>query len=140
MQGDSKGYGHIVEKLLQAQEKLEQRAFDAINEQDKLLGGVRQAAEQIEEMGNGYDMFAFEVHSALQCINDAGVCSEQVELLGQMLEQNESMLAQLMQLVNDVLEKAEYSSEVIHGMEEEIALSADAVAEVQEYFDGLEAE
>ncbi len=125
----------LVKGLMQAQQRMEQRAFDAINEQDKLLGYIRETIEQIGELGGRYDMFALEVNAAVAQIREIGACEEQTATLECMLECNDELLSHLMKLLNSVLERAEYSSEVIHGMEEEIASSQDAVAAVKEHFE-----
>ncbi len=125
----------LIRELVQVQQRMEQRAFDAINEQDKLLGFIRETIEQIGELESRYDMFALEVDAAVSQIREIGACEEQTATLECMLECNNELLSRLMQLMNSVLEHAEYSSEVIHGMEEEIASSQDAVSAVKEHME-----
>lgn len=137
MQSEKTGCERVMSELMQAQARMEQRAFAAINEQDKLLSFIQETIEQIGELGNCYDMFTFEVTAALEHIKESGVCLEQAGAMERMLEYSEQLLAQLMQLLDAILVKAEDSSEVIHAMEEEIALSQDAVAALKEHLEEM---
>lgn len=117
-------------QLLQAQELIEQSAFDAINEHDKLLTLLRESMERIQEMLGGLDMMNFEMAAALEAMKETEDDLFRAEGLRSMNEQNAGTAEELARILQDVLTEAEQGSMVIHRMEEEIALARDAVTAV----------
>lgn len=127
----------VMKNLLESQQRLEQRAFDAINEQDKLLNFIRDMRGQIGELGNSYDLYMNEVEITLNDLYESGDIKDKEELnRARKFREDISVLKDnLIVLLDGLMEHAEFSSEVIHGMEEEIALSQDAVNEVKKHLE-----
>ncbi|MDE7325367.1 MAG: hypothetical protein K2N63_03665 [Lachnospiraceae bacterium] len=125
------GWRESVERLSQAQLQAGQSAFNALNEHDKLLAQIRALAMSVEEVFSAMDMTNMEIADALGRVTPDAV-EEGNERLLRANEQNMKSAEQFAQQLQIVMTAAEVGSDMIHRMEEDIALAQEALEELRE--------
>ncbi len=126
-----------VERLSQAQLQAGQSAFNALNEHDKLLTEIRSLAMSVQEVFSSMDITNMEIADALGKVDhEAG--EEENERLLQASEQNMRSAEQFAQQLQSVMTAAEVGSDMIHRMEEDIALAQEVLEELREAVGGSE--
>lgn len=126
-----------VERLSQAQLQAGQSAFNALNEHDKLLTEIRSLAMSVQEVFSSMDITNMEIADALGKV-DHEVGEEENERLLQASEQNMRSAEQFAQQLQSVMTAAEVGSDMIHRMEEDIALAQEVLEELREAVGGSE--
>jgi|GEM_PF-5250646 len=120
-----------VERLSQAQLQVGQSAFNALNEHDKLLTEIRSLAISVQEVFSSMDVTNMEIADVLgKADHEEG--EEENERLLQASEQNRRSAEQFAQQLQSVMTAAEVGSEMIHRMEEDIALAQEALEALRE--------
>lgn len=120
-----------VERLSQAQLQAGQSAFNALNEHDKLLTEIRSLAISVQEVFSSMDVTNMEIADALgKADHEEG--EEENERLLQASEQNMRSAEQFAQQLQSVMTAAEVGSDMIHRMEEDIALAQEALEALRE--------
>lgn len=120
-----------VERLSQAQLQAGQSAFNALNEHDKLLTEIRSLAISVQEVFSSMDVTNMEIADALGKV-DHEEGEEENERLLQASEQNMRSAEQFAQQLQSVMTAAEVGSDMIHRMEEDIALAQEALEALRE--------
>lgn len=120
-----------VERLSQAQLQVGQSAFNALNEHDKLLTEIRSLAISVQEVFSSMDVTNMEIADVLgKADHEEG--EEENERLLQASEQNRRSAEQFAQQLQSVMTAAEVGSDMIHRMEEDIALAQEALEALRE--------
>ena len=131
MKNVGNGWRKSVERLSQAQIQAGQSAFNALNEHDKLLAEIRALAVSVDEVFATMDMTNMEIADALGKSGQDAL-EDGNERLMRANEQTMKSAEQFAQQLQNVMTAAEVGSDMIHRMEEDIALAQEALEELRE--------
>ena len=131
MKNVGNGWRKSVERLSQAQLQAGQSAVNALKEHDKLLAEIRALAVSVDEVFATMDMTNMEIADALGKSGQDAL-EDGNERLMRANEQNMKSAEQFAQQLQNVMTAAEVGSDMIHRMEEDIALAQEALEELRE--------
>lgn len=113
----------LCKQLETSQVNVEQSAFDTINEHDKLLDLVSSSATYIMELLSTLEILGMELEAEEEHSDSSEACKK----ISHMIEKQCTVVSEIGQFYDSLMEKHDELSSTIHNLENEIAVHRDSV-------------
>ena len=120
----------LCEKLEVSQELIEKAAFDTINQQDKIAQLMNSSMTCVMELLSKLEMVGMELESTFE--ENVNATNLPIQKINHMLSNQYSVMEQIAQIYQSMIEEQTQLSEVLHNMESEIACHRDSVELAEE--------
>lgn len=115
----------VCERLEASQEMVEKAAFDTINQQDKVIQMVSSSMTHMMGLLSKFEMIGLELEAAT--ITDDETQTAPLQRVNEMIAQDFIDIEEFSTMYQMMMEQQDVLSEVIHGMEFEIANHRDSM-------------
>ena len=119
----------ITERLYRSQEQVEKSTFDVLNEQDKLCCLVSETSLEVQSLISKMEALNYCVsyHLKDHLARVQGEQLKELERVMSMVEEQESIGNLVSQYINTLATQAAYACELVHIMENEIAVHREEI-------------